>query len=114
MSKSRQQKLQILSLSKPVLLTIIKSGYMPALTVLVVLYETWFLDLEHKNPVKLTSESLRIYRVSRGQKHRALQVLEKYGAVTVKQTNGKNPKVTLNWPLPSMRHKRPSQIRPVR
>ena len=87
---------------------------MPALTVLVVLYETWFLDLEHKNPVKLTSESLRLYRVSRGQKDRALKVLEKYGAITVARTLRKNPMVTLNWPLPFMEHGRPSRLRHAR
>jgi hypothetical protein len=111
MSQSRYQKLQVLTLSKPVLLSVIKGGYMPALTVLLVLYETWFLDLEHKNPIKLTSESLRVYKISRGQKDRALKILEKYGAITVDRTNGKNPTVTLNWPLPFVKHKRPFQIR---
>ena len=62
MSQSRHQKLKLLTLSRLSLLTVMKSGYLPALTVLFVLYETWFLDLEHKNPVKLTSESLRPYK----------------------------------------------------
>ena len=114
MSQSRHQKLKLLTLSKPALLSVIKGNYMPALTVLVVLYETWFLDLEHKNPVKLTSESLRLYRVSRGQKDRALKVLEKYGAITVARTLRKNPMVTLNWPLPFMEHGRPSRLRHAR
>jgi len=106
MSQSRYQKLRLLTLSKPALLSIIKSDYMPALTVLLVLYETWFLDLGHKNPVKLTSVSLRPYRISRGQKDRALKVLEKYGAITVSRRPRKNPLVTLNWPLPFMKHER--------
>jgi hypothetical protein len=114
MSQSRYQKLKLLTLSKPALLSIIKGDYMPALTVLLVLYETWFLDLGHKNPVKLTSKSLRIYKISRWQKSRALKVLEKYGAITVARTDGKNPMVTLNWPLPFMRHKRPSRTRHAR
>ena len=114
MSQSRYQKLQVLTLSKPVLLSVIKGGYMPALTVLLVLYETWFLDLEHKNPIKLTSESLRVYKISRGQKGRALKILEKYGAITVAKKPGKNPMVTLNWPLPFVKHKRPFQIQHAR
>jgi hypothetical protein len=114
MSQSRHQKLKLLTLSKPALLSVIKSDYMPALTVLLVLYETWFLDLEHKNPVRLTSESLRLYKISRGQKDRALKVLEEYGAVTVDRTNGRNPMVTLNWPLPFVEHGRPSRLRHAR
>ena len=114
MSQSRHQKLKLLTLSKSVLLSAIKAGYIPAFTVLLVLYETWFLDLEHKNPVKLTSESLRVYKISRGQKDRALKILEKYGAITVDRTNGKNPMVTLNWPLPFMEHGRPSRLRHAR
>jgi hypothetical protein len=114
MSQSRYQKLQVLTLSKPVLLSVIKGGYMPALTVLLVLYETWFLDLWHKNPIKLTSESLRVYKISRGQKSRALKILEKYGAITVVKKPRKNPMVTLNWPLPFMKHGRPSRIRHAR
>jgi len=77
----------------------------------MVLYRTWFLDWEHKNPIKLTSESLRACGISRWQKLRALKILEKYGAITVARTNGKNPMVTLNWQLPFMEHKRPSQFR---
>ena len=83
---------------------------MPALTVLLVLCETWFLDLGHKNPVKLTSESLRLYKISRGQKDRALKVLEEYGAITVNRRPRKNPMVTLNWPLPFVEHRRPSRL----
>ncbi len=73
---------------------------MPALTVLLVLYETCYLDWKHKNPIALTSESLRPYRISKNQKQKALQVLKKYRAITWERTNGKNPKITLNWKLP--------------
>jgi hypothetical protein len=97
---NKYRKLEYLWIPKPVLLQIIKSGYLPALTVLVVLYETCYLDLEHNNPVTLTSESLGPYQVSRGQKYRALQALEKYGAISVDRSRGKNPKVALNWHLP--------------
>jgi hypothetical protein len=114
MSHLRHQKLKLLTLSKPALLSIIKGDYMPALTVLLVLYETWFLDMEHKNPIKLTSESLRVYKISRGQKSRALKILEKYGAITVAQKPRKNPMVTLNWPLPFVKHGRLSRIRHAR
>jgi hypothetical protein len=114
MSQSRHQKLRLLTLSSVSLLSIMKSGYLPALSVLYVLYETWFLDLEHKNPVKLTSESLRPYRISRGQKDRALKVLEEYGAITVNKRPKKNPLVTLNWPLPFVKHGRPSRLRHAR
>jgi uncharacterized protein YqiB (DUF1249 family) len=106
--------MRLLTLSSLSLLTVMKSGYLPALSVLYVLYETWFLDLEHKNPIKLTSESLRLYKISKDQKRRALQVLEEYGAITVVRTNGKNPMVTLNWPLPFVEHGHPSRLRHAR
>jgi len=97
---NRYRRLKNLWVPKKALLQVVKNGYLPALTVLVVLYEIWYLDWEHKNPVTLTSENLRAYGVSRGQKLRALKVLEKYGAVTVQRLSGKNPKVVLNWDLP--------------
>jgi len=97
---NKYRKLEHLWFPKLLLLQIIKSGYMPALTVLVVLYETCYLDFEHQNPVTLTSESLRPYKVSRWQKAQALKALEKYGAVTVEHVHGKNPLVRLNWSLP--------------
>lgn len=110
MSQSRREKMQLLILSRLSLLTVMKSGYLPALTVLFVLYETWFLDWEHKNPVRLTSESLRAYGISRGQKNRSLKILEEYGAVTVDRKLRKNPVVTLNWRLPFVKRTHPSQI----
>jgi len=114
MSQSRYEKLKLLTVPKTALLAIAKEKYPPAATILVVLYETYFLDLGHRNPVKLTSEHLRVYKISKDQKRRALQVLEKYDLVTVDRINGKNPLVTLNWPLPFMKHGPPSRLRQAR
>jgi hypothetical protein len=100
--KSKPDKLELLFIPLPraAFLVIEKSGYIPALTVLRVLYETAYLDWEHKRPITLSSESLKLGGISKGQKRRALQILERYGAITVYRRPKKNPQVELNWRLP--------------
>ena len=66
------------------------------LAVLLVLCQLHFRRFG-QNPVRLTSESLRKYNVSRHQKLRALKFLEKAGHIAVQRTGGENPIVTLNW-----------------
>ena len=67
--------------------------------VLLTLHELWFKSFG-RNPVQLTSHSLRKFGISRYQKLRALKFLEKTGHITVERNGGKNPLMTLNW-LPS-------------
>jgi hypothetical protein len=74
-----------------------------ALAVLVCLYEIHFRDWEHRNPVKLTTCALKKYRISRGQKARALKNLERLKIVSVECAARKNPKVLLCWLLPKGR-----------
>jgi hypothetical protein len=76
-----------------------------AFAVLAALYELWFTNPNHHNPVELTSYNLRRFGLSRQQKWRALWVLEKSKQITVERMgNGKNPLVTLNW-LPLVNRK---------
>jgi hypothetical protein len=68
------------------------------LAVLCALYEIWFVHPNHHNPVQLSSYTLRRFGISRWQKWKALQVLEKTKQIRVERMGkGKNPKVTLNW-----------------
>jgi hypothetical protein len=67
------------------------------LAVLMALYELWFTDFDHRNPVALTSYNLRRFGLRRKQKYRALQILEEAKLISVDQTNGKNPVVTMTW-----------------
>ena len=73
----------------------------PDVGVLAALYETWFRDNKY-NPVRLTSRALEKYGVSRGQKRRSLERLEKSGCIWIERTNRKNPLVTLRW-LPTLK-----------
>jgi hypothetical protein len=68
------------------------------LATVVALHELWFTHPNHNNPVHFTTYNLRRFGLSRYQKYRALDFLEKIGQVSVKQMgSGKNPMVTLNW-----------------
>ena len=69
------------------------------LAVLLALHRLWFknhMRVPH-NPVKLTAESMRKYGVSRWQKYRALEKLEKACVIRVEDRTGKNPMITLLW-----------------
>jgi hypothetical protein len=71
-------------------------GKNPTLVVCCALLKLYF-DGFGENPVTLTSRCLESLRVSRGQKLRALKILESTEFFTVKREIGKNPLVTLNW-----------------
>ena len=68
----------------------------PALIILCVLNRLWFENCCH-NPVTLSSRSLVKFDVSRYQKRWALKLLEKTGHISIERTNGKNPRIILNW-----------------
>jgi hypothetical protein len=70
---------------------------MPALTVAMVIYETWYYDYEKSNPVRLTTRGLQGRGLSRGQKQRALRVLEGTGLYIVERFKGRNPLVMMKW-----------------
>jgi hypothetical protein len=84
---------------KTVIDGILVAGYMPALTVAAVIYETWYYDYEKRNPVKLTSASLQKRGVSRHQKRRALEILETTGQYLVERFPRRNPLVMMKWKL---------------
>lgn len=69
----------------------------PCWAILLVLYEKWYLDFQHRHKIRLTSADLAQYGVSRGQKRRALTMLVKANVVTIDRTTGKNPWVTCHW-----------------
>jgi hypothetical protein len=97
-SKARKKKDEFCMFPFRVVTDIAKAGR-PAgavVGVLTALYELWFRG-NHYNPVRLTSASLRKYRVTPNQKFRALKFLEKSGWIWIDRTNGKNPWVRLRW-----------------
>jgi hypothetical protein len=67
------------------------------------LYQAWFTDPNHHNPVTLTTYSLREFGITRWQKYRALAQLENVKLVTVMQDQTQtNLKVRLEWTLPNI------------
>ena len=79
---------------------VVMSGNLAAFKIMLALYETWYLDIEHANPVHLTSRSTSKFGLSRGQKSRGLHTLEKLGFVTIIRAGKKNPDVAIHWRLP--------------
>jgi hypothetical protein len=67
------------------------------LAILVALYELWYLDIARRNPVKLTSENLRRFGLTRKQKYQGLKILEGAKLILVDRTPRRNPMVTLMW-----------------
>lgn len=72
------------------------------LAILMALFELWYTDSNHRNPVALTSYNLQRFGLTRWQKYRALQILEGAKVIIVDRTAGKNPLITLTWLL--LRH----------
>src|ERR1700732_177924 len=66
----------------------------PAFALLYHLHAKWFKDWQHLNPLKLTRS---IPNLTRGQRVRAIAVLEKSGFISVERRERKSPMVTLNW-----------------
>jgi hypothetical protein len=84
---------------KAVMDAFVRSNYMPVLAVAMAVYKGWFLDFEKRNPVKLTSNLLAEFRISRGQKLRALKILEKSDQFVLERYSRRNPLVTMKWIL---------------
>ena len=61
------------------------------------IYDTRYSDYDHPQTVTLTNAMLKRYGVSREQKRRALQILEKSGQYAVEYREDKNPMVTELW-----------------
>jgi hypothetical protein len=84
------------------LLTVLNSAE-PVFTVLLALCELKFNQYEKEKrckrraPALLTSRLLKKYGISRKQKRRALQILQRAGLIAVEQGEGKNPLVTMKW-----------------
>jgi hypothetical protein len=68
-----------------------------ALVILMALYESCYLDPQHRIKIRLTSKELERFGIGRMQKWRALQMLAAANIVTLDRTNGKNPCVTAHW-----------------
>lgn len=84
---------------KAVLVAIYRANYVPALAVAMAVYEGWFRDFKHRNPVKLTSALLAEFKISRDQKWRALNILERSGQFLVERFPRRNPLVMMKWKL---------------
>jgi hypothetical protein len=99
-SKAKSDKFEFCILPTKVIRQVRKAGdrrtsQAPWL-ILFTLLELWFTQY-NRNPVKLTSRSLRGLDISRYQKLRALKLLEKSGQVQIDRRDGKNPLITLRW-----------------
>jgi hypothetical protein len=95
-AKKSEQGIEFYQFPKPVLVAILRSDYMPTLAVTAVIHETWYKGYQ-RNPITLTSVGLREFRISKGQKSRALKILEQSGWFDVKRSSGRNPLITLKW-----------------
>jgi len=94
--RKAKQEIEFYQFPKPVLIAILQSGYMPALAVAAAIHETWYKGFQ-RNPIRLASARLREFRISRGQKLRALKILEQTGLFDVKRFPRRNPLITLKW-----------------
>jgi hypothetical protein len=77
--------------------TLVRTNYMPALALAAAIYRAYFKDWKNRNPVKLTSAHLAEFHISRGQKLRALKILEQSGAFSVERFGGRNSLITMTW-----------------
>jgi hypothetical protein len=71
----------------------------PTLAVVAAIIKAHYDDIDHNNPVRLTSSCLAEFGISKDQKSRVLKFLEKAGLVRVKRHVGRNPLVTVKWKL---------------
>jgi hypothetical protein len=85
---------------KRVLAAIVRTNYMPTLPIAMAVYQAWYRDFKHRNPVKLTSALLTEFRISKKQKIKGLKFLEQSGQFLVERFPGHNPRVMMNWILP--------------
>jgi hypothetical protein len=99
---SRKQKrgLEFYQFPKAILIAVFRANYMPALALVMAIYEGWYRDFKKRNPVRLTSELLAEFGVSKDQKSKALKVLEQSGFFVVERFHRRNPLVMMKWILP--------------
>ena len=97
--RRQKQGLGFYQFPKAVLVAIYRANYAPALAVAMAVYEGWFRDFKHRNPVKLTSVLLAEFGVSRKQKYKALRLLEQNDMFLVERFHRRNPLVTMKWIL---------------
>jgi len=94
-----KHEIEFYQFPKAVMDAIARSNYMPALRVAMAVYKTWFDDFKKYNPVKLTSARLTGFGISKDQKMKALQVLEKTNQFLVDRSPGRSPSVMMKWKL---------------
>jgi hypothetical protein len=101
-TSSRKQKrgLEFYQFPKAILIAVFRANYMPALALVMAIYEGWYRDFKKRNPVKLTSDLLAEFGVSKDQKSKALKLLEQSGFFVVERFHRRNPLVMMKWILP--------------
>jgi hypothetical protein len=101
-ASSRKQKcgLEFYQFPKAILIAVFRANYMPALALVMAIYEGWYRDFKKRNPVRLTSDLLAEFGVSKDQKSKALKVLEQSGFFVVERFHRRNPLVMMKWILP--------------
>jgi hypothetical protein len=98
-SRKPKRDIEFYKFPKAVMDALVQANYMPALTVAMAVYKSWYLDFKKQNPVKLTSALLGEFRVSRHQKRKALKILGQSDQFLVENFSGRNPLVTMKWIL---------------
>jgi hypothetical protein len=97
-SPSRRRPGRFCQLPEKVIATLIEhEAGRTAWTMVALLQRLWFEHPNHYNPVCVTNSAATSVRLSKYQKWRALQELERIGLVTVYREKGKNPIVELEW-----------------
>jgi hypothetical protein len=99
-SKKPKREIQFYQFPKAILTAVFRANYMPALALVMAIYEGWYRDFKKRNPVKLSSDLLAEFGVSKDQKSKALKVLEQTGFFVVERFHRRNPLVMMKWILP--------------
>jgi hypothetical protein len=79
--------------------TLIQIDYAPAWRLVAAVYKAWYRDFKKRNPVRLTSDALTGFRISKDQKSRALKILEQTDHFLVERFPRRNPFVMMRWKL---------------
>jgi hypothetical protein len=99
-SHKQKRGLEFYQFPKTILIAVFRANYMPALALVMAIYEGWYRDFKKRNPVRLTSDLLAEFGVSKDQKSKALKVLEQSGFFVVERFHRRNPLVMMKWILP--------------
>jgi hypothetical protein len=97
--RKSKKEIQYYQFPKAVVDALIQANYAPAWALAAAIYKGWYKDFKKRNPVTLTSAQLAEFQISRGQKARALKVLENTDHFIVERFGRRNPLVTMNWIL---------------